>query len=585
MIALARLLRVVAIAIAILGVVDPVFTWPRTDRPVVSIIDAGDAGATTAIASGLSRNFEVHRGAIASAVSTVLVGHAVPAPPPAVSGSVIAATPDPLMRHVAIDDVRVPSIALPGSAVPVGVTLRSHGAKGRKLRIDVSFAGVLLDRATTTVAADDEVSEVALSATALTAGLAALTVRVADDASDDALLKAEAVVAMDVVSAQWRVLVADARPSWMSTFVRRALEADRRFAVTSRVSTSRGIGAEVGSAPALIDAAALESYSAIVLGAPDALTADEAAALEGFARNRGGAVVLLMDRIDGGAFSRLVGASMWRDVHGIERRALTAPSGGMQATELAVPQGLIAGAEVLSSTADKSSLPVVWQAPLGAGRVVVSGALDAWRYRTRDGAGFSRFWTQALADVASAAPAAVALLPSARVVSPGTSIEVRAVVRSAQLSDPSRPAPVVEVRAMIGVSGGTASDTVRLWPTPERGVFAATMRVPDAANTYRIIVEASSGDGRAIGTASADVLGGETRALNARQDLAAWVASQGGVVLPSADAMTVERAVRDRLSASSLPRRVHPMRSLWWLPVFIAALGGEWWLRRRRGDR
>jgi hypothetical protein len=32
-------------------------------------------------------------------------------------------------------------------------------------------------------------------------------------------------------------------------------------------------------------------------------------------------------------------------------------------------------------------------------------------------------------------------------------------------------------------------------------------------------------------------------------------------------------------------RVIHPMRSPWWIVPFGLALGGEWWLRRRRGGR
>ena len=47
-----------------------------------------------------------------------------------------------------------------------------------------------------------------------------------------------------------------------------------------------------------------------------------------------------------------------------------------------------------------------------------------------------------------------------------------------------------------------------------------------------------------------------------------------------------EAALDARLGA--LPQRLvpetwHPMRAWWWLIPFVAALGAEWWSRRRRG--
>lgn len=585
MIALARLLRAAAIAIAILGVVDPVFSWPRSERPTVALIDGGDATAASSIARGLAERFQVHRGAIANAAGTLVVGASLPSPAPAVSGVAIAAIP-PVARRVWIDQIHMPSTARPGSRVPVAVTLKVHGAKGRKLHVDLSAGGVLFDRVTPVVATDDESIDVTLTSAALAPGLVAVAVRVADDAGGNEL-GAEAVVATEVQAAQWRVLVVDSRPSWMSTFVRRALEADRRFIVTSSVGTSRGLAAESGNAPVLTDVAALDTFSAIVVGAPDALTPEDVRALERFARSRGGAVVLLMDRLDSGAFARLTGASSWRDVHGTERRSLTAPSGNMLATELAVPVGLAPTSNVLSAAtaADKSSIPVVWDAPLGAGQVIVSGALDAWRYRTRESSGFSRFWTQVVADGAASAPAPVSVWPSERVVSAGATIDVRVIVRSAQLSDASRPAPAVDVRASISPLNGGAEEFVRMWPTPERGVFAATVRVPDAPGPYRISALASSSNGAELGIGSADVLSGEPRAFTTRQDAPAWATAHGGVTLFDADAAAIGRVLDAQANAKASPSRVHPMRAWWWLPIFVAALGGEWWLRRQRGDR
>ena len=584
---LARALRVIAIAIAVAGIVDPVLTWPQRDKPIVALVDVGDAGATAEIARGLAQSFDVHRGPIAGALGTVLVGTSLPPDPPAVAGVVVAALPKPAALRVEISRIGVPVVAAPASRIPVGVTVRARGASGRTLRVDVSANGVVLDRETTLVPSDDAVIHVSLSAAAASVGLTRLVVRVRDDAGSGGPVMAEAVAATTVRADRWNVLVVDARPSWMSTFVRRVLEADRRFVVSSRVTTSRDIAAESGHVPALSDAAFLESFSTVIVGAPDALSSADVRALERFARDRGGAIVLLMDRVDRGAFASLTGAASWRDVHSVERRTLASPAGALVATELASAVGLASGAEILASgpTVDGAATPAVWQVPLGAGRVVVSGALDAWRYRTREQNGFSKFFAQVIGDAAAAAPDSVAVVPTSSVVPPGASVDVRVIVRSVQLSDPSRPAPTVDVRATVAGSTPSDAEPIRLWPTPERGVFAASVRVPSTKGTSRVTADAARGDGGAIGSASADVLVGETSVVTPPEDLAAWVTSRGGVVVQNADAIGVTSALQARQATGAPLPRVHPMRSLWWLPVFVAALGGEWWLRRRRGDR
>lgn len=582
MIWLARALRAAAIAIAVLGVVDPVLTRPLADRPPVAVIDAGDATMSATVARALARSFDVRTEATAGAVATVMVGHALPAQAPPLSGALVAVVPPLATPSVRVLQIVLPAVTPVGSRVPVDVSLQALGAAGRTLRVDALADGVVLDRQTMAVKSPDERVRVLLAAPALTPGLLPITVRIADDARPDAALAAEHVGATEVRALQWRVLVADARPSWASTFVRRALEADRRFVVSSRVSVSRGLAAEAGGAPAnLTDPAALERFDAVVIGAPDALSAAEVQSLEHFARQRGGAVVLLADRLETGASARLMGASSLIDVHGVERRRISADVGAMIATELAIPAALSPAAEVLA-TAD--TRPAVWSLPLGAGRVVVNGALDAWRYRAREEEGFAAFWSHAIATAAASAPPPVSVSVS-RVLRPGAPVEIRATVRAAQLADTARPTAPVDLHAVVSsVDGALAGQSVRLWPAPERGVFSASFSPSAGRRMYRVAVDATAADGASIGTATADVLTGESGVL-LPSDLDAWTSAHGGVVLTTADPLVVQTAVVSVVTGARPSARVHPMRSLWWWPVFVVLLGGEWWLRRQRGER
>lgn len=579
-----HLLRALAIAIVIAGVVDPAFTWARSDRPLVAVIDAGDTALTVQVAQRLSRDYDVHRGAIAGAAATALVGRHVPAAALAATGTIVAVEPALRAPRVEIERAEAPRTASASSRIPVDVTLHAVGARGKTLRVDVLAGSILLDRVTPAIASDDERVSVSLSAAALTAGLARMVIKVRDNVSDDASLTTEAAVATEVRTEQWRVWFADVRPSWTSTFVRRAIETDRRFVVSTRVQTSKGIAVESGGAPKAIDAASLMPFDAVVIGAPDALTPNEVSALEQFARRRGGSVVLLMDSLEQGAFARLTGVSSWRDAHSVERRVLPSAAGNLVATELAEAVGTAAGFESLASV--KDAKPAVWQVPLGAGRVIVNGALDAWRYRTREQGGFSRFWISTLATVAASAPSALSITVIDNVVRAGESIDVTAVVRDVQLSDASRPASAVSVRARAAAVGESGDgEPVRLWPTPERGVFAGTVPAPHTPGPYRIVVDAQSETGAALGTGSIDVLAGEPLALSSQRDLAAWTTAHGGVVVSASSSSAVTDALATRIAREAQPTRMHPMRSVWWLPLMTLVLGAEWWLRRRTGER
>ena len=103
----------------------------------------------------------------------------------------------------------------------------------------------------------------------------------------------------------------------MATFVRRALEADARFVVTSRVATSRGTPAvTAGEPPAALSALpSLELFHTVIVGAAGELTADDETGLSRFMRERGGTVVLLLDQPDSRnhspALRSLTGVGQW----------------------------------------------------------------------------------------------------------------------------------------------------------------------------------------------------------------------------------------------------------------------------------
>ena len=98
-------------------------------------------------------------------------------------------------------------------------------------------------------------------------------------------------------------MVFDARPSWTSTFVRRALEDDGRFSVDYRARVAPALTA--GTRNASFDTATLDEMSAVIVGGPDALTSDDVTLLERYVRVRGGTVVLLPERRSAGASARL----------------------------------------------------------------------------------------------------------------------------------------------------------------------------------------------------------------------------------------------------------------------------------------
>jgi hypothetical protein len=390
----------------------------------------------------------------------------------------------------------------------------------------------------------------------------------------DAAAIADAVV--DVDERRWAVLFYDPRPSWTSTFVRRSIERDSRFAVASRVVTSRNVTASTGRPPtALTDRTSLSTFDVIVVGAPDALSVADVAGLEDFLRRRGGSVVLLVDEPKSGPIDRLTMVSSWSTNRGapVSVALVQDDSATLRASEIAWPAVLPAGAAALTA----GQRPVIWESAVGAGRLIVSGALDAWRYRDPSASSFDRFWRTLIAGVAATAPPVVSAMATPRIAKPGEAVDVSAVVRDAALGSPSDSS----VRASISATL-EPNTSVALWPNADVGQFSGALRAPREPGTYGITVTSDAGSATVPLVVSGDV----HLAQPLSRDLSkAWATARGGRIFDAANIGQLPEALSTAIRAPSELVTWHPLRSAWWIVPFVLALSGEWWLRRRRGLR
>ena len=498
-----KLLRVIAVAIAIAGAIDPVITADRRVKPDVSVVTAGrlpDPALADQVARTLESHFTVVRGASLGAAAVVSVGSELPPADARRLQPAFAVFPEPRAPFVAITAADAPPVTQLQARMPVAVRVHTRAAQGRQLTVTLASGGVVVDRLTRDISGNEtsEVVELGFIATATGDSTAVVTAEIAGAA-------APAIVdlATRVIDQRWAVLVFDRRPSWMSTFVRRTIEADPRFVVTSRVSTSRGASISAGRPPEILASLpSLELFQTVITGAPDELTDADVSGLEAFMRQRGGTVVLLLDvASENRPFERLAGVTTW------SHAARAEPAGTPLASEFVTPATLPAWAEPLAPvalTAGKQAgaiaAPAVWQMPVGRGRLIISGALDAWRYRDRDADAFDRFWRSAISGAAQATPDS-----------------------SAQPASPATPTT-------------TAADARR--PTPDD-----------------------------------------------RELIKDWTSSRQGEAIAESKMATLVPALDRVLSPASERRPWHPMRSAWWLVPFALAVGGEWWLRRRRGQR
>jgi hypothetical protein len=590
---MARLSRAVAVAICIAAAIDPPVRSSR-DAPVPIEIRTPDGGLVpaeggaaasqatrlrSALTRALGSDAEVNGGEAPAAVVVAGDGLSPGAVPSTGQVSFItsAAPGGPRIRVVSVRD---PQPVLPGWAATVAVEVQGSGmATGSTSDVLLESEGIQLDRVEHRWTAPDETFRTTLAFTPPAPGLVPLRVRATDAAGSADLADATATTGALAESRRLRVLSFDPRPSWASGFVRRVLEEGPDFEVETRVRASKGLEVRTGEPPASINAAALDRFDLVLVGAPEDLGPGEIAALESFARVRGGTVVLIADRRPSGAYSALVG-DVFDESLVDKPLTLTAADGTrLRASELAFPRVLPAGADAIVSMpqAGTTRAPILIL-PLGAGRVFFSGALDAWRYRGDEGAEFAAFWRSHLGREALRAPRQLEASVSPAVAVPGAEILVRASIRATQLTHGGTGSPAISSEV---IDGKGALQQVRLWPTAERGVSEGRIRA-EHAGRYDVKVQTDTG---LVVETPLLVREGQPAVRREAEANAARVGEwTGGVVVGGGELGALVQHLR-ALPRSRVTEVLYPMRSPWWAAAFVGLLAAEWATRRRRGLR
>jgi len=221
---------------------------------------------------------------------------------------------------------------------------------------------------------------------------------------------------------------------------------------------------------------------------------------------------------------------------------------------------------------------VIWRSPIGSGELVVSGVLDAWRYREPEQSQFDGVWRALVADAAAAAPSPLEVSLASAVLTPGERTEVHATLRDASLAESSPNQPRAPLSAMIDTPEGPVG--VSLWPEAAPGRYRGTFRAPSVPGSYRL---AATGDGFRA-EAPLVVAANVARATPDESDLvAAWSRSHGGQAVAAAALRDLAPALERVLRPAARTETWYPMRSPWWIVPFTMLLGAEWLWRRRQG--
>jgi hypothetical protein len=549
-------LRLAAIAIAVAGVIDPVMTVSRqAPQPLtITVLDSPGDEAYRAAAELQSRVADLFETRIRSQVAAtdaspcpsagacVVVADGNTAPRRLTSNGPLGAIRIPAGRPaVAIERVEMASVVDPGARGAIDVILDRNDA-GRSTNVRVFDGTVPVGESTTGH----------VEWTPIATGLRELRIATPDD---------EVHAAVEIRSVQYRIFFYEPRPMWSGTFVRRALEADARFRVRARAAIGRNV--MTATEDATLDAVTLERTDphVVVVSAPEQLSARDVAVLEQFMTERGGTVVALLDQRLAGASLRLLPLSVTE-----KREAQPLAIGPLKSSEFLT----FAADAVTRVLAMAGDAPVIVSRPAGNGRLVASGASDAWRFRD-EGAAFASFWQALVADAAAAAGESMSVALDKRLAKPHERVRVAVDWR------PLRGVPAAaEARAVL--SCGNSAHPIRLWPDATRGRFEGEL-VASTPGECRVTATVNGHSG----SAPLLVRDGPTTFDRREGALTASIAANGGTVVDAGDESTLVTLLRRSASPSDISTRAHPLRSSWWIIPFAASLGGEWWMRRRGG--
>ena len=579
---LERALRAGAILIALVAVIDPVWSRAAPVRPRVVVQHAVDAdrGLATQVADVLARDFEVSRTDETGASAYVIAGADLPdgwqPPEGAVVFTVAPVAASAGVRILSID--AAPEVSV-DSVSTLRAVLDAPGSGDRDVTLTLSVDGVRRQELVAHVTGADTRAVVPLAFVPARLGLA--RVRVDAQAAGGAAASAE--IAIQVTDRIWRVLVFDGRPTYASTFVRRALETDPRFDVVAHSVTSRGMAVRSGAAPASLGGAnALSAFDLVIIGAPETLGAGEAASLDRYLRARHGAVVLLPEGSGGALVPRLTGVAAWRGERRSEAVKIAAGENAWTASEFFWPARWPALVTPLATTTGTgNSQAPVWQIPIGGGRLVVSSAIDGWRSRADAASGYSAFWRLTAATAASATPPLVHVRFDERLVTPGAPVVVD--VQTFATTGVGIGATGALIAEVVDVTG--VSSPIRLWPGESAQRWRGTFRAPDVPGRYRLRVAITSGGASNTVEFLVDDAA-RMRSASEGNGLASLAAStHGGATIAAEDLSALPAQLTQALTPTMVPQRWYPMRGVWWLVPFTLAASGEWWLRRRRGLR
>jgi uncharacterized membrane protein len=529
-------------------------------------------------------------------------------------------------RDVEIEDVQMPTKALPSSRLEAQVSFKQHGYSGRKLRVDIKEGGKVLGSGEITAKADGVQQTEPILFNAGPAGVKNLDVVIQPFADEENQNNNKVTRVIAVNNAKPRILYMEGEPRWDYKFLRRAVEDDKNIEVVSILRTTQNKIYRQGIAnedelkdgfPTKVED--LFGYQGIILGSVEAgyFTPVQQELIQQFVDRRGGGLLFLGGRAslsDGGytkaPFADLLPVNLPDRKNTFHRDPaypeLTAAGRDslicrleenpdrnverwkklpylMNFQEVGAPKP---GAVVLADmTASGHKMPLLITQTYGRGRTAVFATGGDWRWQMLqpvEDMTHEMFWRQLLRWMVSDTPTRVVASTPKQVLMDEGDAHLRAEVRDTTYL----PTSDAQVEAHIVGPDGT-SQTVEMHPDPlEQGVYTADWSAEKPGSYITEVVAKRGKDelGRDAIAMRRENGVAENFHLEQNRDLLEKLASQtGGRYYRS----TETKELGQDISYSEAGITVRETKDLWDMPIvfFLALLlpSSEWLLRRKWG--
>ena len=472
-----------------------------------------------------------------------------------------------------LGSVHAPARIVSGTRADVAVTVGDVPAESTRLRVVVADAatGREQGRAEVMRPAVDTHGFVTVVVPWLATRVGEQRLRVVASIPGDDSVRPSAPgdVTVDVRPATVRVDVLEARPTWAARFARLALADVAGVELQTEVRVAPGITTRTAFRGAETTAARADA-DVILVGGIDALSSSDVARLETGVRERGQALVLLMDEPPGaGPWRRL-----WPDFAASVRSVPTPTAASVGGHKWKVREWLAlpmsTGGTPLAFL--ESGAPIVVGRGLGAGRVVLVTALDAWRWRADTDVAFAAGWQALVQRLGADVPPAVATTAWASGSGRARTLQVEVTARPDVLraGDLSVTAGVGEPRRTIVLQHVAA------------GRWRGAVRTGTAA-IEPLVVDAHVGT-RVVGQARVAVDMRPLALVASWDDVARHQVSHGRLAAGRETRAAAMSRLRESLRPSDQDRWF-VTRTWWFAGLALGVLGAEWILRRLTGAR